>query len=168
VDSNIKVKMGDEEEPTPEVQEETVPPVENTDDPETEDEYSAPITLEELPPDEELWPDGPRVKEVLAWKGEFGDIFLTSLTAEKHVIWRTMNRFEYKRMIKQMEQASISGQLSEAELKLFNEEYITELCSLYPKFSRAELINIDAGMPSIISQQVMEASGFMSLDVRQL
>lgn len=104
------------------------------------------------------------------WKEQYGadSIYVTSLTPTQHMVWRTLTRFEYRRLVKNMEQAVAGGTMSQAEANMNNEEQIVEICSLFPKYSRQELAGELAGIPSIISQEVMEASAFVSLEVRQL
>ena len=51
---------------------------------------------------------------------------------------------------------------------MWNEEAIAELCILYPQYDKIEMKGIMAGIPSLISQEVLEASGFVALEVRQL
>jgi hypothetical protein len=126
------------------------------------------IAIETMDPKLEVWPDGPTVGQTLAWKEEFGEVYTTSLTMDFHVMWRPINRMEYKRHVKQMEQLSQSGKLSPVELNMYQEEALTEMCVLFPAYSRSDMSNELAGMPSIIAQQVMEASGFTALEVRQL
>jgi hypothetical protein len=67
-----------------------------------------------------------------------------------------------------MEQLVQSGQLSTAEANLWNEEAIAELCILFPSYDIAAMTREMAGLPSLISQEVLEASGFVALEVRQL
>jgi hypothetical protein len=67
-----------------------------------------------------------------------------------------------------MEQLIQSGQLTSAEANMWNEEAITELCVLYPKYDKKAASVVMAGMPSLIAQEVLEASGFVALEVRQL
>jgi hypothetical protein len=67
-----------------------------------------------------------------------------------------------------MEQLIQAGQLSQAEANLWNEEAIAEICILYPVYDKQALISEMAGLPSLISQEVLEASGFIALEVRQL
>jgi len=67
-----------------------------------------------------------------------------------------------------MEQLIQAGQLSSAEANMWNEEAITELCILYPSFDKESLTKEMAGLPSLIAQEVLEASGFVALEVRQL
>lgn len=125
----------------------------------------------ELPidPNEELWPDGPTMGQIDKWKEEFGEdsVYVTSLTPTQHVVWRTLSRPEYRESIKGVERAVAEGRVTQAEASLDNEEEITELCSLFPKYVRGEK-NTLAGLPSLISQQVTEASGFSALEVRLL
>lgn len=121
-------------------------------------------------PESEIWEGGPTYAMLQGWKDQFGSdsIFVTTLTDKLHVVWRTLTRFEYRRLVKNMEQAVNSGQLSQAEANLNNEEQVVEICALWPKFTRQQLAGELAGLPSIISQEVMEASAFVSLDVKQL
>jgi hypothetical protein len=79
-----------------------------------------------------------------------------------------MNRFEYKNHVKNIEKLGQSNQISQADISMLNEELIAEMCILFPKFDRSELNGELAGVPSIIAQEVMEASGFVALEVRQL
>jgi hypothetical protein len=39
---------------------------------------------------------------------------------------------------------------------------------LYPKFDKNNAVGFMAGLPSLIAQEVLEASGFVALEVRQL
>lgn len=150
-----------EEGPVEVVEEEAAEPVLDFGD---EDEYDS----RKMDPNDEVWPDGPNFGQINEWKDKFGDIYVTSVTPTEHVVWRTMTRFEYRRLIQNTEQALASGQMSQAIANLDNEDSIAELCILYPPYSRAEATGILGGVASTISQQVMEASGFSSLEVRQL
>jgi hypothetical protein len=128
----------------------------------------------EVPPDDvrdpksPMFEDGPTWGEVEAWKKQFGDIYVTTFTPDQHVIWRTVTRFEYKRLVKNMEMAVSTGQVTQSEANFNNEELLCEICVLFPKTARAEMASDMAGIASIISQEVMEASGFVALDVQQL
>ena len=102
------------------------------------------------------------------WKKQYGDIYVTSITYDKHIVWRVLNRAEYKQIVKKMEQLVQAGQLTTAEANLWNEETISELCMLYPKFDKNNAVGFMAGLPSLIAQEVLEASGFVALEVRQL
>jgi hypothetical protein len=121
-----------------------------------------------MPDSELIWPSGPNVGQIKLWKQEFGEVYVTSLSYDKHVVWRTLSRLEYKQLVKKMEQLVSAGQLSTAEANMWNEEAIAEMCVLYPSFDKNFLSKDLAGLPFLISQEVLEASGFVALEVRQL
>jgi|688.fasta_scaffold79072_2 hypothetical protein len=126
------------------------------------------LGVEDLPDDELIWPGGPTAGQIKLWKQEYGDVYVTSITYDKHIAWRTLNRLEYKNLVKKMEQLVQAGQLTQSEANLWNEEAITEICILYPAYDKQSLVSEMAGLPSLISQEVLEASGFLALEVRQL
>lgn len=126
------------------------------------------ISVEDIDPKEELWPGGPTAGDIVAWKAEHGDVYVTSITMDQHIVWRSMNRLEYKNHVKNIEKIGQSNQISQADVSMLNEELIAEMCILFPKFDRTQLNGELAGVPSIIAQEVMEASGFVALEVRQL
>lgn len=128
----------------------------------------AQVGVDDLPDDELIWPGGPTAGQIKAWKKQYGDVYVTSISFDKHIAWRTLNRLEYKNLFKKMEQLIQAGQLSQAEANLWNEEAIAEICILYPVYDKQALISEMAGLPSLISQEVLEASGFLALEVRQL
>lgn len=121
-----------------------------------------------MDPKEVLFPGGPNFGQINAWKEQYGDVYVTSVTPTKHVVWRTISRFEYRRLTKNLEMAIASGQVSNAEANLNNEEEIVEMCVLYPQYNRDSSLRDLAGLASTLSQQIMEASGFNSIEVRQL
>lgn len=127
-------------------------------------------TPEQSDPNAEMWPSGPTAMEVLEWKNLHGSdsVYVTSISPTNHVVWRTLTRFEYRRLVKTLEQSVATGTVSSAEANLNNEEQICEICVLHPKFTRQQLAGELAGLPSVIAQEVMEASAFVSLEVRQL
>lgn len=124
--------------------------------------------VEDLPDDEEIWPGGPTAGTIKMWKQKHEEVYVTSISFDKHIVWRTLSRIEYKQLVKKMEQLVQSGQLSSAEANMWNEESIAEICILYPSFDRNALTKELAGLPSLIAQEVLEASGFVALEVRQL
>lgn len=126
------------------------------------------VSVEDLPDNELIWPGGPTAGQIKVWKKEYGDVYVTSITYDKHIAWRTLNRLEYKNLMKKMAQLVQAGQLSDAEASLWNEEAIAEICILYPSFDKQSLVSEMAGLPSLIAQEVLEASGFSALEVRQL
>lgn len=165
MDKNVTMGPPDETPEEPEV-ELTVDTEDETEEEYEREEVDAPTSLEEMDPESELWPDGPQVGLVLQWKDEHEGVYVTSLTLDKHVVWRTMTRPEYREMIHTIEDVSQKNNMSPAEVTLFQEEYIADLCVLFSGGpSPAEDI---AGLATIISQEVMDASGFVALEIRQL
>ena len=127
-----------------------------------------PVDIESLPPDTELWENGPTAGQVVAWKAEYGDVFITNVTYDKHVVWRTLRRPEYKQLVRQIEQLLTSEKMTQTEANMYNEELTCTICTLFPKYAMADFDKEMAGLPSILSQQIMESSGFATIDVRQL
>jgi hypothetical protein len=132
------------------------------------DDDLGPQSVEDLDDAEEIWDNGPTAGMIKSWKALHGDVYVTSLTFEKHVVWRTLARSEYKQLVKKMEQLVQAGQLSTAEANLWNEEAITEICLLFPDYTKVSMAEDMAGIPSLLSQEILEASGFVALEVRQL
>lgn len=141
------------------------PDLEDAEEPEANVDYQ---DIEDVPDEEAIWTGGPLAGTVKDWKKQYGDIYVTSITYDKHIVWRVLNRAEYKQIVKKMEQLVQAGQLTTAEANLWNEETISELCMLYPKFDKNNAVGFMAGLPSLIAQEVLEASGFVALEVRQL
>ena len=142
-----------EEVEVPEVKEEVVDPVED---------------VTELGATDELWPDGPTGAQIEEWKNVYGDVYVTSVTPEKHIVWRTLTRFEYRRLVKALDLQSTSGTVTQSEANLNNEESIAETVILFPEYKRDQVGGYMAGIASLISQEAMEASGFVALEIRQL
>jgi hypothetical protein len=136
----------------------------NFDDNAEEDSTS----VEDLDDDQEIWSGGPTAGLIKTWKDQYGEVYVTSISFDKHVVWRCLSRLEYKQIVKKMEQMVQSGQLSSAEANMWNEETIAELCILYPALDKNSMNGTMAGLPSLIAQEVLEASGFVALEVRQL
>jgi hypothetical protein len=133
-----------------------------------EEEFDEYKSVEDLADDELIWDGGPTAGMIKAWKQEYEDIYVTSITFDKHIVWRVLNRLEYKQIVKKMEQLIQAGTLSSAEANMWNEEAISELCILFPKYDKKSASGVMAGVPSLIAQEVLEASGFVALEVRQL
>lgn len=153
---DVEVDLSD---PQPE-EEETEEAVENT----LEEEWDS----TKMDPEETLWDDGPNFGQINAWKEQYGDIYVTTVAPEKHYVWRTLTRFEYRRLVKNLEQSISTGQVSQSEANMNNEEQIAEMCVLFPKYERTAGAKELAGVASTIAQQVMEASAFTPVEVRQL
>jgi hypothetical protein len=126
------------------------------------------VSVDDLDDDEFIWEGGPTAKMIKDWKKEYGDVYVTSITFDKHIVWRVLSRLEYKQIVKKMEQLVQAGTLTSAEANMWNEEAISEICILFPKLDKSNLSGAMAGMPSLIAQEVLEASGFVALEVRQL
>lgn len=133
-----------------------------------EEEEAEFVTVESLDPDEAIWEGGPTAGDITGWKEEHGEVYVTSITMDKHIVWRPLTRGEYTRHIQEMEELVENGTLSSARASLYNEEAIAETCILFPAYDRNDKNTGLAGVPSIISQEVMEASGFVAIEVRQL
>ena len=125
-------------------------------------------TVEELADDQVIFDNGPNAGQIKAWKKQYGEVYVTSISFDKHIVWRVLSRIEYKQLVKKMETLMQAGQLSNAEANMWNEEAISELCILFPSYDKQALTGDMAGLPSLISQEVLEASGFVALEVRQL
>lgn len=117
---------------------------------------------------QQIWENGPTAKMIKEWKQMHGEVYVTSLSFDKHIVWRVLSRLEYKSLVKKMEQLVQTKQLSSLEANMWNEEAISELCVLYPQYDKNNMGGVMAGVPSLISQEVLEASGFVVLEVRQL
>jgi hypothetical protein len=99
--------------------------------------------------DRELWPNGPLVSEVLAWKKQYGKIYRTEFEGQIF-IWRTINRFEYKQLM------SVPN-----TNELMREEMICESCVLFPyEYTYESMANEPGGIPSLLAEQIMQKSGF--------
>ncbi len=125
-------------------------------------------SVDDLDDSEEIWQGGPNAGQIKQWKEQYGEVYVTSITYDKHIVWRVLNRVEYKQIVKKMEQLMQAGQLSSAEANMWNEETIAEMCILFPEYDKKMATGIMAGVPSLIAQEVLEASGFVALEVRQL
>lgn len=125
-------------------------------------------TVEQLPDDTPIFEDGPTAGQIKEWKKQHGEVYVTSISFDKHVVWRVLTRLEYKNLVKKMESLMQAGQLTNAEANMWNEEAISEMCILFPSYDKKALTGDMAGLPSLISQEVLEASGFVALEVRQL
>ena len=132
------------------------------------DDEETPRTVEDLHDSEFIWPGGPTAGDIKNWKKLHGDVYVTSLTFDKHLVWRPLTRNEYKEIILLMEELTTSGKLTKAEANLWNEEIITKVCLLFPPYDDLGLEQDLAGIPSLLSQEILEASGFVAREVRQL
>lgn len=156
---------------------EATPPVEdpsvveedeaNDEDSPQEIEEALGIQVENLPPDEILWEGGPTAGQVVAWKNQYENVYITNVTFDKHIVWRALNRDEYKSIVRQIEGA-VNGGMGTTEATMLNEELTCVTCFLLPHYKLEDFGRELAGLPSILAQQINESSGFATIDVRQL
>ena len=96
-----------------------------------------------------IFPGGPTLEQLNAWKEKYGSVYMTEFE-EEAFIWRPLTRFEYKSILK----------LQNADA-LFREERICETCVLWPEgYSYEDMAESKAGIPSLLAEQIMDASGF--------
>ena len=123
--------------------------------------------VEQEKPDETLWEGGPTSAQVAEWKSQYGEVWITKINEDEQYVWRTLNRFEWKKLQKALESLAGGGG-NNAEAQLSYEELVCEAVVLEPKLNKAELQTKKAGIASLIAQQVLDASGFVSMDVQRL
>jgi hypothetical protein len=125
--------------------------------PESEDgdEGELGFSGEEPGVDEELYPGGPLISQVMAWKATFGEgtVFMTEVAGELF-IWRTMNRFEYKAIVTRLNSDPLQ-----------REEMMCEACVLWHPdspmpYSYEVQAQTKAGIPARLAELIMEKSGF--------
>lgn len=103
------------------------------------------------PNDTPIFEDGPGTSQIELWKKQFTKekIFHTQIL-DKHFVFRTLNRFEYKQIV--------SIENIDA---LHREEIICSTCVLWPfNYNFKKMANEDSGYPSTLAQIIMENSGF--------
>lgn len=101
--------------------------------------------------DTPIFEDGPGVSQVELWKKQFTKekIFHTQIL-DKHFVFRTLNRFEYKQIV-----------AIENIDALHREEIICSNCVLWPyNYNFKKMASEDSGYPSTLAQIIMENSGF--------
>lgn len=104
----------------------------------------------EIQEEELLFPGGPSVKQIDAWKEKYGQIYMTEIDEEDAFIWRVLNRREFKEIMK----------LDDADA-MYREERVCEKCILWPEGRTfTDMSEGKAGAPTVLAEQVMEKSGF--------
>lgn len=168
----ISMPKGEEEIPRIDEVDVTVPMHELSEDDGFEDdipEQAESLAVEDLDPNEALWQDGPTAGQVIQWKEEHGEVYVTSFDfAKEHYLWRTLTRGEYRLIMQNLERIVGSGKVSQSEANMDNEETITEMCLLFPRMTKADFRGSKAGIPTALSEEILEASGFKPIDIRQL
>lgn len=169
---STNVTMGDTE-PKEETEEKPVVAPTGVDFVDVEDEdlpeEERPIQVAEDPgPDEPLFDGGPTFAQIEEWKEAYPKVYVTSFGPDTHVVWRTLTRPEYKTHVRQMEDLANMGEISQGDAQFISEENLGEQCILFPPYRRDSDANEVAGTVSTIAQEIMEASGFVALDIREL
>lgn len=149
--ADLRVEIDGEEYPVPEIPEIKRQANYENDiyiqhSPDYEEEY-----FEIDPNDTPLFDGGPGISQIEIWKKQFDKekIFHTQIL-EKHFVFRTLNRFEYKQIV-----------AIENIDALYREEIICSTCVLWPfNYDFKKMANEDSGYPSTLAQIIMENSGF--------
>jgi hypothetical protein len=103
--------------------------------------------------EELLFEDGPTMKEVEEWKKMYKQVYLTEFEDGEIVIFRVLTRKEFKDIMS----------LENADA-LYREERVCEKCVVWP--SGYDFLSMSvgkAGAPSLISEQIMDKSGFSAV-----
>jgi hypothetical protein len=96
-----------------------------------------------------LFPGGPTLAKIEEWKSLHGDVYFTEFDEDVY-LWRSLRRKEYKDIMK------ING----AD-QYYKEERIVDKVMLYPEnYNFISMTNGKAGVPTLLSELVMEKSGF--------
>ena len=97
-------------------------------------------------------PNAPGRHEIEAWQGQFGVVYVSSVSGSDIYLWRTISRNEYKQMAR-------SGALNEEQRA---EESIVRKCLLFPSAKDRFMIESPAGVIRTINTQILYQSGFVS------
>lgn len=107
-------------------------------------EYHNPVHTEE----EEIAP-GLYASDMDSWKKQFGEVWIADIKGDIFV-YRSIQRYEYKEIVA----------LPNTDA-LMREEVICEYCVLYPdSYSFSVMAGQKAGVPSLLSQAILENSAF--------
>lgn len=147
----VKKKLIEEEEKFNDQPEE----VEATEEGETAEEIEENETFEEEMAHEgtdEIFPFGPTYDQVEDWKSRFdNDLYMSDFNNEVF-IWRPIRRKEYRDIQR------VEGVKDE----YYMEEAICRTCVLYPEdYAMHKITFGKAGLPTTLSQLIMERSGFL-------
>lgn len=97
-----------------------------------------------------IFEGGPTVAQVETWKKELGQIYMTEFDEGEVFIWRALTRKEFKEIMK------VDGADS-----MYREERVCEKCMVWPEDYDFMAMTIGkAGVPTVLSEQIMEKSGF--------
>jgi hypothetical protein len=91
----------------------------------------------------------PTCEQVDMWRLKFGEVYATPMD-DVYYVWRTLTRFEYKELLQIKSDP------------MFREETICEYCVLWPEgYNSAVMKQGKAGIPSLLSEQILDKSGFL-------
>ena len=110
--------------------------------------------LDQLPMDEELWTDGPTRADVEKMKKEYpsSDIRATLMANESGILWRTLNRQEWR---------DLNALVRNVQDENKKEEILFQKICLYPDVSDAKAIDkLPAGVLPAVMQEFYLYSGF--------
>jgi hypothetical protein len=95
---------------------------------------------------------GPTRREVEEWKQKYPKgVYFTPIENEVY-IWRVLERREYNALINNKSLTTMD-----------REEEITVMCVLYPRNLTREMLQTEkAGVPSLLSENIMDKSGFVA------
>ena len=162
------VKMPNKEKEVEEILEEEVPqePVSDRIEDLLEDEDDPIVALADVPPETEVWTDGPTAGSMLELMDKHKHVYVTSISFEEHIAWRPLKRSEYAEISSIIEAGA--EEKGELELQMLNEELICRTCVLFPDYSNVDFDDLLAGVPTLVSQQILERSGFTAIGLREM
>lgn len=101
--------------------------------------------------EEEIFKGGPTYNKVEKWKSMYnGEVYMTEFDEDNIFVWRPIKRKEYKDIAK----------LENAD-SFYKEERICEKAILHPeKYGFINMSTGKAGIPTLLSEMVLEKSGF--------
>lgn len=102
--------------------------------------------------EEETFPGGPTYNQLADWKSRYnGEIYMSDFDDDVF-IWRPLRRKEYRDINR------VEGQADE----FYVEESICRLCVIWPEnYSSQAMVFGKAGIPSTLSNLILERSGFV-------
>ena len=99
---------------------------------------------------DEIFPMGPTYDQLADWKSRYKEEVYMSDFVSQVFIWRPLRRSEWKTM-----------QRAQGQDEAYNEESICRTCILWPEnYANHEMAFGKAGIPTMLSQLIMEQSGF--------
>jgi hypothetical protein len=103
--------------------------------------------------DQEVYPGGPTRNMIQEWKESWGEIYATNFGSDEdpdYYFWRTLTRMEFKNMVRDQAKAD----------PLYKEERLIERCVIWPRLDQTYIYGSKAGIPSVLSDEIMARSGF--------